>query len=380
MDYLPQFSEPMRRWARFLGLLAALTLLCWITLRLRVVFTPLLVAAAIAYVLNPAVTWLERVRRVPRLTSVMVAFALLGALLLGGGFYLAGKTAAQLTQLQGRIPKYVQTLGHWVSVASDRVHSLSPADPGAAASMPTTGPTAGSDWWEWVAPTLQEHGIGAARAALNYLGATVASVVGALSLLVLIPLFTFYFLWRFNDGVRLLRDFLPTIYREQIIHVATTVDSAVADFFRGRLIVCLVVGGLTSLGWTLVGVPYSLPLGLLTGALNLVPFLALLALPPALLATYLGAAESGSPWFWPIVLTMGVYMAIQALDSFVLSPAILGQSSGLHPLAIVVVLLIGAELGGLLGLLLAVPVASTLRTLAAELVLPELRRLAGRPP
>jgi predicted PurR-regulated permease PerM len=380
MDYLPQLSEPLRRWTRFLGLLAGLALLCWVTLRLRVVFTPLLVAAAIAYVLNPAVTWLERVRRVPRLTSVIVAFALLGAVLLGGGFYLAGKTAAQLMQLQGRIPRYVQTIGHWVNLASDRVHTPAPEDAGATASMPTTSPAVANDWWDWVAPLLQEHGVGAARAALNYLSSTLASVVGALSLLVLIPLFTFYFLWRFNDGVRLLRDFLPAAYREQIVHVVTTVDSAIANFFRGRLIICLIVGGLTSLGWTLVGVPYSVPLGVLTGVLNLVPFLALLALPPALLATYLGAMETGDPWFWPLILTMGMYLAVQALDTFVLSPAILGHSSGLHPLVIVVVLLIGAELGGLLGLLLAVPVASTLRTLAAELVLPELRRLAGRSP
>jgi predicted PurR-regulated permease PerM len=199
------------------------------------------------------------------------------------------------------------------------------------------------------------------------------------SLLILIPVFTFYFLWRFNDFMAALRDHLPDMYRDGIVHLVGTIDAAIANFFRGRLIVCLVVGGVASLGWSLVGVPYSLPLGVLTGLLNLVPFVSLLALPPALLFAFLGASEVGAPWLWPVVLTMGVYMGVQALEAFVLSPAILGHTVGLHPLAIVVALLIGAEVAGLLGLLLAVPVASTLKTLAAEFLLPEVRRLAGWP-
>jgi predicted PurR-regulated permease PerM len=70
---------------------------------------------------------------------------------------------------------------------------------------------------------------------------------------------------------------------------------------------------------------------------------------------------------------------VQTLDSFVLSPYILGRSSGLHPVTTLAVLLIGGQVAGLLGMLLAIPVASTLKTLAAEFVLPEIRRLAGRP-
>jgi predicted PurR-regulated permease PerM len=194
------------------------------------------------------------------------------------------------------------------------------------------------------------------------------------SLLVLIPMFTFYFLWRFNAGVHIVHDHLPAAYREGIVHVLTTINGAVANFFRGRLLVSLGVGLASALGWSLVGVPYSLPLGLLAGALNLVPFMSLLALPPVLLFTWVSASDH---WLGPVMLAMGVYLAVQALESFLLSPLIEGQSSGLHPLVIVVALLIGAEVAGLLGMLLAIPLASTLKTLAAEFVLPEIRRLAG---
>jgi predicted PurR-regulated permease PerM len=196
---------------------------------------------------------------------------------------------------------------------------------------------------------------------------------------VLVQVFTFYFLWRFDDFIRVIHDHLPSAYRARIAHLARTIDTATASFFRGRLIVCLIIGLLTGVGWAIVGVPYSAPLGVLAGVLNLVPFMSLLALPPALFFRFLAATQIDEAWATPVTLTMAVYMGVQALDNFLLTPAIGGRSSGLHPLMTVVVLLIGAQLGGLLGALLAIPVASTLGTLAAEWLLPEVRRLARQP-
>ena len=126
-----------------------------------------------------------------------------------------------------------------------------------------------------------------------------------------------------------------------------------------------------------VGIPYSLPLGALAGRLNLVPFMSLLALPPALVLSYLEAAQNDTNWVLPVLLAMGVYMAVQALESFVLTPCIEARSSGLHPITTVVALLIGATWAGLLGMLLAIPIASTLKVFAVEYVLPEIRRLAA---
>lgn len=379
--YLPTLSEPARRWLRLAGLLAALAAVCWLAYALRAAFTPLVAAAAIAYVLNPLVTWVERTRRAQRLSIVIVVFAGFGVVVLGGGLYIGSRTVAQLSDVQERFPRYVQALGQWAEVIQRRLGGTS--QPAAAetvavaASRPAGVPAA--PWWPAVAPLVEQHGIGVARAALGYLGRVASNVLALVSLFVLVPVFTFYFLWRFNDGVRAIRDHLPLAQRDAIVSAVSTIDAAMANFFRGRLIVCLVVAALTGLGWTAVGVPFGLPLGLAAGALNLVPFLSLLMLPAALLAAYLGAMDAAMPWLTPVLLTMGVYMAVQALESFLLSPWIEGKSSGLHPLLIVVALLIGAELAGLLGMLLAIPVASSLKTLAARLVLPEIRRLAGQP-
>ncbi len=403
-EYLPKLSESNKRWLRFAALVAGLALLCWIASILRSVFTPLLVGAAIAYVLNPLVTWFEKTRGVQRLHTVIVTFGIFGALVIGGGFYLGSKTIAQLQQLEQNIPAYSVALGEWIDELRTTTPNDDMLDEEAAASVesgdgagePSTsapitsvadspaaessGPdAAGDDWWSMTRPLLAEHGTSVARSILGYSIAALSNVANLVSLLVLIPMYTFFILWRFNDVTKLLHDYLPTQFRATVVHLVRTIDSAVANFFRGRLLVCIGVGTLTGIGWSIAGVPYSLPLGVLAGTLNLVPFMSLLALPPALLFAYLGASEAGQPWAVPLVMAMGVYVIVQALESFVLSPYIEGRSSGLHPLAIVIAILIGAQLGGLLGMLLAIPVASTLKTLCIEMVRPELRRLAGWP-
>lgn len=368
---IPQLTEPARRWVRFLTLLVVLGLLCWIAYRLRTVFTPILAGLAFAYVLNPVVTWFERRWRVPRLTTVIVAFALTGALLLGGGLYVGARTVAQISRLADDLPTYRARLETWFANHTGPTTSTAPLE-AKVTSRPTT---AGRNFL----PLLEQHGATVAREFTTRLTGLLASTVNVATLLILLPMYTFFFLWRFNDIVAVVARHLPAAYRAPVVQAVRTIDAALSNFFRGRLIVCGLIALASALGWSLVpGQNYGLPLGLLAGVLSLVPFMSLLALPPALLTTWLGTPAESS-WAIPLTLTLAVYLAVQALESFVFSPLIEGRASGLHPLAIVVALFIGGELAGLLGMLLAIPVASTLKTFAVQLVLPEVRRLAGLP-
>jgi predicted PurR-regulated permease PerM len=370
---LPRVPEAAKRWIRFAILLLAIVLFTLVVHRLRAVFTPLAVAAAIAYILNPAVTWIERRGRLPRLAVVSVTFVLLLVVVASGGLFVGGKVIAQAHVLQRQIPRYVQLAQQWLP--GETPATSAPATPDddpqdAPASVPSTGEL----WWSWLLPLVEQHGATVARSTVGYAGQAFAGLGNILVRFVLVAVFTFYFLWRFDAFVRRIDGNLPRRHRERIVHIVTVIDRAISEFFRGRVIVCLVVGLLSGIGWAIVGVPYNWALGLLVALLNLVPFLSTLALIPALLCAYFGAAEVGAPWLWPIMLTMGVFMLVQALESFLLAPLVYGSTSGLHPLAIVVALLIGAELAGLLGLLLAIPIASTLKTLTVELVGPPLTR------
>lgn len=357
--YLPPLSETAARWARFFGLLLAFALLLWLAERLRGVLTPLAIGLALAYICNPLVTWLER-HGIRRLVSITLLYVVgLGAMFLAA-LFLVPSTIAQVRKLADNLPRYFENARQWLNgLAPELVNRLGDK--------------------ERLAALASEHGASVAKSLLAFTEQFFANATHWLTAALLIPIYAFFFLWRFNALTETVRNHLPTAYRPTLTRIFTTIDRATANFFRGRLILCLVVGVLDGLGWLLVGVPYSLPFGILVGILTIAPFIPVLALPPVLLFSYLEAVNAGQSWFWPVVLAFGVWMVVQVLESFVLHPAIMAHSAGLHPITIIVVLLIGAELAGFLGLLLAIPVASTLKSLAAEFLLPEIRRLATQP-
>ncbi|GMU80632.1 MAG: hypothetical protein AMXMBFR47_05030 [Planctomycetota bacterium] len=373
--YLPPLNENSARWARFAGVIASILVLLWLILGLREVITPILAGWAIAYILNPPVTWLEKNRGIGRITSVTIGLVVLLAV----AIILLFAGVVQLIELTTNIPGYVERLRLWMAQIQestpDPMDWLRGLVTSAPASEPVTRPAA--DISAQLSNMITRFGTAAAENGFQWISGTLSNVVSWVTFGVLLPMYAFFFLVHFNDIIKTVHDHLPETSRATVVKVASTIDGAIANFFRGRLIVCFCVGGLTSIGWAIVGVDYSLPLGAMAGALTLVPFMSVLSLPPALFFAYMEAMQNGSPWVMPVVLTMGVYMAVQAIESFVLSPIVDGKSSGLHPVTVVVALMVGQHIAGLLGMLLAIPIGSTVKSLAKTYLMPEVRRLAG---
>lgn len=356
-EYLPALSRRGVRWLRFLAVVFAVGLLLLFAYRIQGVLNPILAALAAAYVVNPLVDWLRRVRDIPRLHSTIAIF---GAGTLAAASLTIVLAVPLFEQTSGLIQRLAAVSGPLLSWVRERAPDL------LSASQP--------------ARLLQDRGAAVVGPAVAALLGVAGWVSHWLTLLVLFPMYAFVFIWKFDDIVAAVRDHLPFAVRDTVVRIASTTDRAMADFFRGRLIVCGAVGLLTALGWWTVGVAYAIPLGLLMGALNLVPFMSIIGLPFVLLISFLSAQDAGQSWVWPVAGAMVVYMIVQAIESFVLAPYLLAKSSGLHPITTVIVLLIGAELAGAFGMLLAIPLASTLKTLGGEFLMPEIRRLAAGPP
>lgn len=371
--YLPPLSPAGARWARFLAVVAAALLVGWLVYRLRVVLTPIALAVAFAYILNPVLTWLER-RSIQRITSLLLLSLIGLTLAVIAAFVLVPLTIRQLTDLVENLPRYFEAVQNAFINWSVWARTLLPGAATQPATQPTTSPA------QPLADLIRQHGLATARAALAYLTTWISSLTTWIAAAVLVPVYTFFFAWRFNEIVIAIRDHLPAAYRPTIVRVVTTIDRATANFFRGRVIVCSVIGALLATGWSIVGVPYSIPLGVAGGLFSLVPFLSGLTLPAAILLTLFDPARVGGDWLWPTAAVLIVFVIVQAIEGLVLSPIIEGQSSGLHPITTVIALLVGAELAGLLGMLLSIPATSTLKSLAQEFLMPEIRRLAGRPP
>lgn len=349
--YLPTLTEQSKRWLRLVALILGAWALGHLAIMMRSVLTPLVAALAIAYIASPAVTWLETKRCIPRWVSVGLGLGLIGFVVV----FLVFAAIAQLIELAGSVEDYSRQGLAWLDAQFPNL--IRAADPEQLTGLAAT------------------HGITLTSALIDVVRTMFSHVGYLLTLAVLVPLYSFFFLVEFPKIKKAVHDHLPAVSRPTVVRVAQTIDRAVAAFFRGRLIVCTIVGLLAGLGWLIIGLKHSLLLGLLFGVLNLVPFLSLAALPPALIVAFITVAPEQS-WVIPVVLTMGVYVTVQAIESFLLTPLIESKASGLHPVTTFVSLLIGGQIAGLLGMLLAIPIASTLKSLGIEYLLPEIRRLA----
>jgi predicted PurR-regulated permease PerM len=194
-----------------------------------------------------------------------------------------------------------------------------------------------------------------AGTALPTLMAKVGSWAGSLSKLFLAPVFAFYFLRDREDLGQRLSLWIPLKYRRKSVAVTREMRREISGFWRGQLMISGVVGGLTALGLLIVGVPAWLLLGLLMGLLELIPYIGpfLGAIPVFLFSLPLGWGRVT----WALV----VVVLVQQLEGGMISPYLMSGATRLHPVTVLLAISAGGLLGGVAGMLLAVPVVVSLR-------------------
>jgi predicted PurR-regulated permease PerM len=186
--------------------------------------------------------------------------------------------------------------------------------------------------------------------------------ISSLVLLIVIPVLTFYFL---KDGDKIcasIRKMIPPGSRHRIFPVARDIDGVLGGFIRGQLIIAAFVGVTSIIALLLIGVDYAILIGVIAGIANIVPYLGpiiggSLAVLFALLISPFRA-----------LLVIVVFIGIQQIEGNILEPIIFGNQVGLHPVLVVLALLAGGSLGGILGLLIAVPTAAVIRVVLLAII------------
>jgi predicted PurR-regulated permease PerM len=216
-------------------------------------------------------------------------------------------------------------------------------------------------------------------------------IVGDLVHVLLFVFLLCFFFATFSLSYPSVRSYLATFAaptrRDRFRAVLERMDGAVTGFVLGRLLICVIVGLVYAVGWTACSVPYAFLLGFLTGALTIIPFLCLLALPVvwALLAIHLAGVDHG--WYvtmhadgsihvtwWRLLLFPSLVMVLaQLLDDYVLSPLIQSKATNMNPALVVVAAIAGGILGGIYGMLLAIPTMACVKILLTDVLLPSLR-------
>jgi predicted PurR-regulated permease PerM len=371
------------------------------------VFGPLIFALLLAYILNPVVNWIQRwrVARAPAIGILFLAFyaCLAGFFLMTipalatqvGNLYdatigeRAAATMADLTDFAtpDEIREIVPPWQGWV-----RFHVDEDGDgkyqPGYARKLAAWvqrlkerfGRTAKSETFREGVEALRKRLLGSSTVALDTAVRTLLDAVytffGFLTAFVLVPIYLFYFLL----GLSSIRDrtfeLLPGRHRERIVTVLTRIDEAVSAFFRGRLIIMLIKGLITTVALWICGVPFSLLIGFVTGVGSLIPIAGfMMGMIPGVAIAFL---DSGSFGLAGVVAT--IFVVIEVFENYLLGPWILRDRVGLHPITLIVSVFVGGALFGFVGMLLAVPVGAVVKILFLEFVLPEIQALAAEEP
>ncbi len=205
--------------------------------------------------------------------------------------------------------------------------------------------------------TIKERGIQLLESALT----SAASLINIVILLIIVPVVAFYLLYDWDRMIAGIDDMLPRDHAPVIRDLATQIDRTLASFIRGMGTVCLILGTFYAVALMLVGLQFGLVVGAIAGIITFIPYVG--AIVGGVLAIGLALFQFWGDWF-SVALVAGIFALGQAVEGNVLTPKLVGNSVGLHPVWLIFALSVFGMLFGFVGMLVAVPVAAAIGVLA----------------
>lgn len=314
------------------------------------VIWPIATAGILALILRPVVTLFQRRLKLRRLSAVVLLYGLFVLAVTGVLLAFAPAVISQVIDFIAYLPVLWQNTLKWGEqhfpdwLAIARRYLENPAVKG---TLDTLAQQA-QDLVAQIAPSLKQAGAG------------IFGFFGLIASLAIIPVYLFFFLLSGNDDpVKKLPEhltFLKPEHRADVVFLLREFLGIIVAFFRGQILIGLIMGVLLAIGFSFGGLRFGLALGLLVGLLNIVPYLGSIlglsvVIPLALLQQGGGIGL--------VAVCLGVFIAVQLIEGWLLTPRIMGQQTGLHPVAIIfAVFFWGHAFGGILGMLLAVPLTA----------------------
>lgn len=314
----------------------------------------LLGSAALAYLLDPIADKMEA-RGYSRDVGIGIIFATISIVLIVMILVLVPMIAGQFLALSGNIKGYTENLSELIAPAAVFIETQ-------------TGQTipfnldelkqAMPDWLGQMSPDAR-------KSIQDFIGQFFVSSLGVFTSIIqlaLMPIFTFYLLSEWDRITGFIRSLIPPRHEEQVVGLALDIDERLSAFVRGQITVCMVLGVLYSLGLWFAGVDLAFSIGLLAGALFVVPYLGTVV--GLTLASILCMMKFGIDiHLLYVCLAFGIP---QFIESWYLTPKVVGNKVGLHPLVVMISLLAGGSLAGIWGMVLAIPLTATLDVLSRE--------------
>jgi putative permease len=306
-------------------------------------FMPLLLALVLSFLLQPLVYYVEKLA-IGRTVSIFIVYLVVG----GGGLvallWLSPNWESLWTNLGADLPRYAAKFTGYMQEIIGALHDRFPQIESYELASKI------QQWTQRVLSATLAH--------------TPGSALKVGGLMILVPLFTFFFL---RDGRKILRAAVamsPNRQFEMIHDLSYLISRQLAQFIRGRILEAFIVGLVIGLGLSLTDIRYAPVLGLFAGVTNLIPYIGpIIGMVPGILIAFVDFGMGGQFW-WTVILY--VLIAQVLIDNFILIPILISRVSNLHPLLVFFAIIVGGKLYGVVGMIIGVPIVSIIQMTILE--------------
>ena len=307
-------------------------------------FYALIFSVIIAYALNPLINYLED-KNVSRTMGVLIVYlTILGAFFIVA-FLIIPKSSLEIKRLINNMPTYFEQ----VSMLIDNLYTKYYSTLGDLPPM-----------FKGIEQAVLDNIVNIENGLGNAVKGFIGGIIHALSKfvsIVLTPILTMYFLVDKDFFKERIQKLIPRRYRKDVMYLAKKIDYSLSRFVRGRLLMSLYVGVVTTIVLLIMGIEFAFVIGFVTGIADIIPYIGpLLGFIPAIFFAYISS---------PIkVLWVSIFFVlIQWAENNILAPKIIGENLGMHPLIILLSIVIGGGIFGVFGMILSVPIVAVFRIL-----------------
>jgi predicted PurR-regulated permease PerM len=302
------------------------------------------ISIILALIMNPAVDRMQK-KNIPRVAGAaslfLATFIFFGLLI----YIVAPPLAKELGALASHFPTYMKNTGLDFTVISDQ-------------NLITDGSFNYS-----VSEPLQNILLEASKSLKNVTSNILVGILGFLGGIlsaVLIFVISFYLVVEENGVEKFVQTLIPAEYRDQALRIIKKVEINLGKWFMGQMFLGFIIGLMTFIGLSIIGVPYALVMGIIAGILELIPYIgpALSAIPAIAIAFTI------SPFL--AAATLVLYFFIQQFENYLIVPKVMEKSVGLHPVIIIIAMLIGGQFAGIMGIILAIPVTTIISIVLSD--------------
>jgi len=317
-----------------------LVILFYVLSKLQLLFIYFSIAFMLAYFFDPLYKYLIS-KKAPKVLAIIIVFGIIITLLILTIFFLIPSVINQLNTLYKEIPNFIENYQNLIlSIKPQLSKFINPADVEILLKENLS--------------ELQRNALGLSQSIIIYLSNIVSRITFGI---VIVPLILFYLMrdmLKFKENLYI---FVSKKNKKEFKEVLEEIDYIISGFIRGRIIVCVIVGTLIGIGLYFLNLKFALIIGIVSGVFNFVPYLGPIV---GVFLTLIFAL--GSPW-WTLLMIVALFVLVNQLEAAYLNPHILGKGLGLHPLTVILSMLICGQLLGILGVLVAVPLAAILKVL-----------------